>query len=221
MSDIKKTDYLNIDPEIPGQKYVCLSFLSSKENQTSLLGLKVRGVFDDYDVACKKAKELQEMDQAFHVFVGEVGKWLPYDPDPDSEYVKNSEYANEELNNIMKNYLINQEKAKVYHEKRKFEMSRKNLEENLGKLNKQYSDTKKSFKNTSGSRKVTLEKKMNTMTNRIKELESKIKHNKEEEDKYTEEIKSLDNSKETSKMNLEAPRDIQLKQEETKEEVKE
>lgn len=211
-SNRKKVDFLNVDPEIPGQKFVCLSFLTpTKEEQTSLLGMKVRGVFDDYDTACKKAKELQEMDPAFHVFVGEVGKWLPYDPDPESKYVKSSEYANDELNNIMKNYLVNQEKAKVFHEKRKYEMSRKNLEENLGKLSKQYSDTQKKMKKTTGSMKVTLGKRMKTMAKRIAELENRIEHNKKEEDKYLEEMKSLDNSKGTPQMNLEAPRDVEIK----------
>lgn len=210
-SNPKKVDYLNSDPEIPGQKFVCLSFLTpTKEEQTSLLGMKVRGVFDDYEVACRKAKELQEMDPAFHVFVGEVGKWLPYDPDPESKFVKSSEYANEELNNIMKNYLINQEKAKVFHQKRKYEKTRKNLEENLGKLSKQYSDTQKRFKKTTGSMKVTLDKRMKAMGKRIAELENKIEHNKKEEDKYLEEMKALDNSKGTPQMNLEPPRNVKI-----------
>jgi len=209
MSDSKKVDYLNVDPEISGQKYVCLSFLTpKKEDQTSLLGMKVRGVFEDYDAACKKAKELQEMDPAFHVFVGEVGKWLPYDPDPESKYVKSSEYANEELNNVMKNYLINQEKAKVFHEKRKYELTRKNLEENLGKLSKQYSDTNRKLKKTNGDMRVTLDNRMKTMAKRIAELEEKIKHNKDQEEKYQEEMKSLDESKGAPKMNLDAPRNV-------------
>ena len=50
---------------------------------------------------------------------GEMGKWLPFDPNPDSQAVKDSEYANEELNKMMKGYLENQEKAKLYHEQRK------------------------------------------------------------------------------------------------------
>lgn len=204
-----KTDYLNIDPEIPGQKFVCLSFLQpSKEDQTTLTGIKVRGVYDDYDTACKKAKELQEMDPAFNVFVGEVGKWLPFDPDPDSKYVKSSEYANDELNEMMKNYLLNQEKAKIYHEKRKNEMTRKNLEENLKKLNKQYKKTEKDEQKIKGNMKITLGKRMETMKQRIKEMEEKIKTLKNEEETYMDEMKNIDSSKKTPTMNLDAPRSL-------------
>lgn len=207
----KSQDYLNIDPEIAGQKWVCLSFLQpSKEDQTSLTGIKVRGVFDDYDDACKRAKQLQEMDTAFGVFVGEVGKWLPFDPDPDSKYVKSSEYANDELNNIMKNYLVNQEKAKVFHEKRKNEMSRKNLEGNKDKLEKQLSDTKKQYNKTKGTMKVTLEKRMETMAKRIKEMEEKAKELKVQEDKCMDELKSIDELKGKPEMNLEPPRNVDV-----------
>ena len=44
------------------------------------------------------------------------------------------------------------------------------------------------------------------MAKRIAELEQKIKHNKDQEDKYQEKMKSLDNSKGVPQMNLDAPR---------------
>lgn len=209
----KSQDYLNIDPEVPGQKWVCLSFLQpSKEDQSTLTGIKVRGVFDDYDDACARAKQLQEMDPAFGVFVGEVGKWLPFDPDPDSKYVKSSEYANDELNNIMKNYLVNQEKAKVFHEKRKNEMSRKNLEGNKEKLEQQLKDTKSKYNKTKGAMRTTLEKRMETMAKRIKEMEEKAKELKTQEDKCMEELKSIDEVKGKPEMNLEPPRNVNVEE---------
>lgn len=192
-------DYLNIDPEFDetrDQKYVCLSFLTpTKEDQTTLTGIKVRGVFSDYDEACKHAKRLQEVDPAFNVFVGEVGKWLPFDPDPDSKEVKSSEYANEELNDIMKNYVVNQEKAKVYHEKRKNEMARKNMEENLRKTKNQYNDSKRKMDKTNGDMKKVLEKRLKKMEERMKEMDDKVKHLKEQEDKCLDEMKSIDKTK--------------------------
>ena len=60
-----------------------------------------------------------------------MGKWLPFDPSPDSEAVKESEYENDQLNNIMKSYLENQEKAKVFHEQRKTELMRQGIIDNL------------------------------------------------------------------------------------------
>ena len=40
-----------------------------------------------------------------------MGKWLPFDPSPDSEKSGDSEYANEQLNSLMKGYKKNQEKS--------------------------------------------------------------------------------------------------------------
>lgn len=195
----KSQDYLNIDPsfdETKSQKYVCLSFLTpQKDDQTTLTGIKVRGVFEDYDEACKHAKKLQELDPAFGVFVGEVGKWLPFDPDPDSKFVKSSEYANEELNDIMKNYLINQEKAKIYHEKRKNEVTRKNVEENLRKTKTQYDAAKSKLNKTNGDMKVVLEKRLKTMDKRMEEMKSKVAHLKEQEDKLLVGMQDIDSKK--------------------------
>ena len=130
---MSKVDYLTEDSLLPkDQKYVCISFLKpTKEDNTTLSGIKFRGAFEEYDVACAHAKKLQEVDPYHHVFVGEMGKWLPYDPDPESKYVKDYVYANEQLNGMMKSYMDNQEKAKVFHEQRKNEMVRDNLINNM------------------------------------------------------------------------------------------
>ena len=128
---MQKVDYLTEDTLLPSdQKFVCLSFLTDKESKSTLSAVKIRGVFSSYDVACEHAKKLQTIDSAFNVFVGDMGKWLPFDPNPDSEAVKDSEYANEQLNNMMKGYLENQEKAKLFHEHRKNEMIRENIVSN-------------------------------------------------------------------------------------------
>ena len=77
----EKIDYLTEDKPIVNQKFVCLSFLSPEGiSNCKIRGLKIRGVYDTYEDATKEAKELRDMDKHFHVFVGEVGKWLPWDP---------------------------------------------------------------------------------------------------------------------------------------------
>ena len=101
---MSKVDLLTEDTVLlpTNQKFVCLSFLTpTKEDKATLSGIKIRGVFDSYENACNHAKKIQSYDEYHSVFVGEMGKWLPFDPDPDSEYVKDSEYANEKLNSIM------------------------------------------------------------------------------------------------------------------------
>jgi len=203
-------DYLNEDPALSGQKYVCLSFLTpSQEDQSSLTGIKVRGVFEDYDEACKRAKELQEMDPAFGVFVGEVGKWLPFDPEPDSNMVKSSEYANEELNQIMKNYLINQEKSRIFHEQRKAEMTRKNLQENITKSKEQLKNAEKEHKKASTDNKQTFELRMKNLETRIKEMEEKAEHLQKQEKLYEEEMEAINKKKPELKL-PEPPRNVDL-----------
>merc|ERR1711916_246365 len=124
----QKIDYLTEDKPLANQKFVCLSFLSPEGiSNCKIRGLKVRGVYDTYEDATERAKELRDMDKHFHVFVGEVGKWLPWDPEPDSKNVKDAEYAETELNTLMKSYMKNQKDE----ETRKSEMLEKSVQENL------------------------------------------------------------------------------------------
>ena len=77
-------------------------------------GLKVRGIYDTRKEAEIRAKVLQRMDKSFHVFVGQVGYWLPWDPDPDS--IENSEYAEKELNDLVKSYKENEMERDIYYQ---------------------------------------------------------------------------------------------------------
>merc|ERR1712166_998503 len=100
------TDYLSEDTIVPkGQNFVCISFLSDTDHKTTMSGIKIRGVFSTIEQASEHAKTLQNIDKHFNVFVGEVGKWLPYDPAPTSDKAGNPEYAQDQLNNLMKGYL--------------------------------------------------------------------------------------------------------------------
>ena len=75
--------------------------------QTSVRGLKVRGVYETYREAKIKAARIQKSDKSFHVFIGQVGYWLPWDPEPDN--IEDQEYLNRELNNLIHEYKKNQE----------------------------------------------------------------------------------------------------------------
>ena len=176
MSDIvsdpdKKPDYLEVDEVIPGQNYVCLSFLSPEslmqnkegfkctkflqsyckeqklkfedvygnyqdfvykyedklqrdfdeqnEFQTSMRGLKVRGVFDTRQAAEDKAKKLSLRDSAFHTFVGQVGYWLPWDPNADK--VADEVFQDSQLNDMMEKYQENNINRDIFYEEQKRE----------------------------------------------------------------------------------------------------
>ena len=167
----KKPDYLEVDEAIPGQNYVCLSFLSPEslmqnkeafkcvkflqsyckeqklrfedvyskyqdftykyedklqrdfdeqnEFQTSVRGLKVRGVFDTRQAAEDRAKKLSLRDSAFHTFVGQVGYWLPWDPNADK--VADEVFQDSQLNDMMEKYQENNINRDIFYEEQKRE----------------------------------------------------------------------------------------------------
>lgn len=82
--------------------------------ETSVRGVKVRGVYDSYREAEVRAKVLQRMDNRFDVFVGQVGYWLPWHPDINK--IENQEYLNEDLNTLMKEYKNNESKRDVFYQ---------------------------------------------------------------------------------------------------------
>jgi hypothetical protein len=92
-------------------------FHQENDFRTSVRGLKVRGVYSSHKEACARAKKLQQNDPLHNVYVGQVGYWLPWDPEPSR--VQEQEYAEKELNELMKRYKENQEKRKELFEAEK------------------------------------------------------------------------------------------------------
>lgn len=193
MSGELTEDFLSVDPAIPGQKFVCLSFVSPEkvledkhlyymwhyerhlqskieelngklkealnsedtgieinktepcsfknfkemfldfeyaqhskieekfyelnDFTTTVRGLKVRGVYDTMKEADFRAKQLRSRDPSHHVFRGQVGAWLPWDPNPDD--IENQEYAEEELNTLMKKKKENEINKNLHWEEEK------------------------------------------------------------------------------------------------------
>jgi hypothetical protein len=85
--------------------------------QTSMHGLKVRGVYASQDQATARAKILNKKDPYFNVYVADVGEWLPWDPDP--EEVKDQEYQSDDLNKLMQSYKENAAKRDEFFEEEK------------------------------------------------------------------------------------------------------
>ncbi len=180
-----REDYLEVDNPIPGQNFVCLSFVSpekilkqkntfyvrhflnfyskmndverkrynivehydnfiysnkkklneqfDKENEfkTSVRGVKVRGVFRTQKEASIRAEVLQRMDDVHHIFVGQVGYWLPWDPEAD--HLENQEYQNDELNKLMKKYKENQMHKDMHYQKEMADKKKEIMKEKLKK----------------------------------------------------------------------------------------
>ena len=180
-NDAPIEDYLDEDKPIPGQKYVCLSFVSPEnvledkklytlykymkslnkemdttyekfkeeyknycedfeeeiqsefdvisEYQTNVRGVKVRGVYDSERAANIRAQVLQKIDNSFHVFVGQVGFWLPWEPNANK--IQEQEYLEENLNRLVKEYNKNQVKKDMFYEEKKAEQKKAALEASI------------------------------------------------------------------------------------------
>jgi len=120
-SEGKKIDHLTEDPPIVGQRFVCLSFVSPEGiRNCTTRALKIRGSYATYQEAQERCEELQKQDPDFDIFIGEVGKWLPWDPDPNS--AKDQKYQEEELQKLVDGYKNNLDKAQRIQEERKRQM---------------------------------------------------------------------------------------------------
>jgi hypothetical protein len=91
-------------------------FYALNEFRTSVRGMKVRGVYGNPKEAELKAKKLQSKDKYHNIFIGDVGKWLPWDPQPHE--VKEQEYAQDELNTLMRKYKENEDNREKFFEER-------------------------------------------------------------------------------------------------------
>jgi 5-formyltetrahydrofolate cyclo-ligase len=80
-------------------------FFEKNDYHTSMRGLKVRGVYDTYKEAGIRAQVLRRKDPSFNVFVGQVGYWLPWDPECES--VPEQEFQEGQLNELVKKYKEN------------------------------------------------------------------------------------------------------------------
>lgn len=171
------TNYLIDDTMTPdNQKYVCISFLKSPEENDKMYGIKFRGAFSTYDEACDHAKKLQKADSYHNVYVGETGKWLPFAPDENSKEAGNPEYDNEKLNKIMKAHMDNQEKAKLYHHYQKNEMLMKNHDENISNSKSQLEELKKQIAEEDDEDELKLLKlRLESLNKQIESLEKKKK----------------------------------------------
>jgi hypothetical protein len=102
-----------------------------KENgfQTSVRGLKVRGVYGSQEEAELRCKKLRDLDPNHDIFVGPVGIWIPWDPD--AYKTGRVEFMEEELNQLHKEKMQNEAKAREDFEKRIKDTKKKAIEENI------------------------------------------------------------------------------------------
>ena len=117
------------------------NFLDQKEDElqkefdvlhdfkTNIRGIKVRGSFQTQEEAQLRCRMLREIDPDHDIYVGQVGMWMPFDPD--AYKTGNVEYMENELNHLMHEKNKSEEIAKRTFDKRVKDSKRKAIEENI------------------------------------------------------------------------------------------
>lgn len=103
----------------------------NKENnfQTSVRGVKIRGVYPTQEEAQNKCVSLRKQDPNHDIYVGPVGIWVPWDPD--AYKTGKVEFMEEELNKLHEEKIKNETIAKQEFDKRVMDTKRKAIEENI------------------------------------------------------------------------------------------
>lgn len=104
-------------------------FGKKNDFQTSVRGIKVRGVFATQQEAEMRCKMVRDVDPNFDVYVGQVGVWVPFHPE--AYKTGRVEYMEEELNQLMHEKMKNERTAKNEFDKRIKESRRNAIEENI------------------------------------------------------------------------------------------
>jgi hypothetical protein len=93
-------DCLDEDTPLPGQQFVLMSFISPERIMNcDMRGIKIRGIFPTREKADKALEVMKKKDKYFDIFLGEVGKWLPWNPG--MHQVEEVKYRNKKLDKIM------------------------------------------------------------------------------------------------------------------------
>jgi hypothetical protein len=75
-------------------------------------GVKVRRSFPSYEEAQLWSKVLQRKYPNDNIVIGKMGCWLPWDPS--DHLMENVEYANQQLNEIMRKYKENESNRELF-----------------------------------------------------------------------------------------------------------
>ena len=206
-------DYLDEDPVISNQLFACISIFTPNSIKTpegdvikqehKVRAFKIRGVYSSSDKAEKRCEEIRKFDRYHHVFVGEVGKWLPWDDDASN--AEDAVYAEPKLNEMMKAYKESQQKAVEYNEERKMKAhldSKKKKQEQEKELDKETNDI--ITKNIIESNKISTElmtdqEKLNKLTENLNVEEIKLKEEQEKESAKEKTINKIDDELEKAR----------------------
>jgi hypothetical protein len=182
-------DKLNVNQMFDDYVYANEDRLSqefSKENDfhTTVRGVKIRGVYDTYREAEVRSKVLARKDPNHNVFIGQVGFWLSWDPNPDN--VQNQQYANDQLNELVKRYNENRDlKDQLYNDE--IERRRKRVQEENRKRKEDVSLKQKDSEEDSKEKIDKLRKILDDKDKYLEEImKSSQKTQEDDSEKYSD-----------------------------------
>jgi hypothetical protein len=129
-------------------------FDNSVEFQTNVRGVKVRRAFATVEEAQVMAKVFQRKYPKDNIYIGKVGAWLPWDP---SEHLMPEvEYAEKELNELMRRYKENESNKEMFFAEEREQKIKAQKEENARRARenaqqRQLEDASKSVHPTEGA----------------------------------------------------------------------
>ena len=131
-------DYLNFQYKF--QDDIQRDYDKENKGQTNIRGVKVRGVYSSKEEAEGRAQKLQRMDSTFHVYIGQVGYWLPWNPCADK--IEDEKFLDSGLNDLMEKYKENNANKDIMYEEQKRDKIKKAQEEALAqKKDEEIKDT--------------------------------------------------------------------------------
>jgi hypothetical protein len=142
-AEIKKTD-IHEQYEVfllKHEKELDTEFNEKIDFRTNVRGVKVRRIFANLEEAQSYARVLQKRYPHDNLYVGKVGMWLPWDP---SEHMMPEvEYAEKELNEMMRKYKENEVNKDIFFEEEKTAKIEAQRKENEARRRKALEDSKK------------------------------------------------------------------------------
>jgi hypothetical protein len=110
------------------EKDLDVEFTEKNEFRTNVRGVKVRRVFANLEEAQMFTKVLQRKYPRDNLYIGKVGCWLPWDPS--ENVMPEVEYAEKELNEMMRKYKENEINKDIFFDERKNEKIEDQKKEN-------------------------------------------------------------------------------------------
>jgi hypothetical protein len=115
------------------EKELAETYDAKVDFRTNVRGVKLRRVFGSVEEAQVMAKVFQRKYPKDNIYIGKVGCWLPWDP---SEHLMPEvEYAEKELNELMRKYKENEANKEMFFAEQRQEAIKKQKEENARRSN--------------------------------------------------------------------------------------